>query len=457
MQHEVIVVGGGIGGLTTAALLAARGVDVCLLERQSQVGGCVANFEHLGYSFTPTAGLYSGWESGGTWEKVFSELPVGPPRVTKLSPNYVVRLPDGRDVEITNDRETFEHNIAHAFSDCSDAALRFFRAVDEIGNKSSPQRVEPVETLLRDTSRDFRIFIDAQLQTFGQRTSSDCSVFQAAMALRMALGDLFSISGDGQALADRLAESLKRSGGLLRLNSPVLRLAYGSDGAPMGVDLLNGERVVATRGIISNLTIWDTYGKLIGLNRTPPEISTQLRKASAWGSYLIFISVDEEAASGISPRLLLTNDLDAEQYDPTSQLLFLNFGSANVASAPAGKRAMTAWTFTHAEDWFSFHEDSSAHDERDQQELEKQWNRLHAALPEIGDRAEVIETATPQTFYENTRRKFGMTGLPSLSLESRTPFPNMFLVNDTVAGSFGIEAVARLALNAATSIAGVRL
>ena len=51
MTYEVVVVGGGIGGLTAAALLAARGVSVCLLERASRVGGCAANFEHLDHVF----------------------------------------------------------------------------------------------------------------------------------------------------------------------------------------------------------------------------------------------------------------------------------------------------------------------------------------------------------------------------------------------------------------------
>ena len=51
MAHEVVVVGGGIGGLTAAALLAARGVNVCLLEKESRGGGCAVTFERFGYTF----------------------------------------------------------------------------------------------------------------------------------------------------------------------------------------------------------------------------------------------------------------------------------------------------------------------------------------------------------------------------------------------------------------------
>ncbi len=125
MNCEVAVVGGGIGGLTVAALLAARGVNVCLFERQSRPGGCVANFEHLGYAFEPTAGLYSGWEPGGIYERIFSELPVSSPKVQLLSPSYSVRLPDQTEVMLIKDIEIFEAELRHAFPECATAAVDF--------------------------------------------------------------------------------------------------------------------------------------------------------------------------------------------------------------------------------------------------------------------------------------------------------------------------------------------
>src|SRR4026208_2130399 len=107
MVHEVVVVGGGIGGLTIAALLGARGVDVCLLERSSQVGGVVAPVEAFGTTFYPGIGLYPCWEAGEIHDQVFSELAVARPEVSPTPTSYVVRLPEGLDVPVQSDDEQF--------------------------------------------------------------------------------------------------------------------------------------------------------------------------------------------------------------------------------------------------------------------------------------------------------------------------------------------------------------
>jgi phytoene dehydrogenase-like protein len=210
--------------------------------------------------------------------------------------------------------------------------------------------------------------------------------------------------------------------------------------------------VNATKAVISNLTVWDTYGKLIGMSRTPPAVSGQLKQTRGWGTYQIFMGMDRSTAASLSSRriLALTDWQEGQSYNPEFNQFTLSvrtdFDSTSEGMVPA-----TLSTFTNAEDWFSFHEDHSAHEEQDQFVLETVWSRLHAAMPELGDRVEVIETATPQTFYEDTRRKFGMIGQPHPSVPTlqTTPFQNVFLVSDTVASGAGVAAVVDLALNTA--------
>jgi phytoene dehydrogenase-like protein len=400
--------------------------------------------------------LYSGWEPDGVYQRIFAELPVAPPPVDRLSPSYVVRLPDGVQIPVSDDAHRLESDLRSAFPECSQPAVAFYRLLDGIVDESAANR--PVASYTTDCSTRFQRFIDVQLHTFTQTASAQCALHDAADALTIPRRGMWSIRGGAQVLADVLAESLKTSGGSLRLNSPVLRLAYGTDGLPTGVDLLSGERVTATRAVVSNLTVWDTYGKLIGLSRTPGSISTQLKQMQGWGAYLLFLGMDRVAAERLnSTRILAVTDWQEDQtYSPDSAQFVFAAAPTWDARAPENKVAVTVSTFTHAEDWFAFHQDESAHEEQDQTTLESLWSRLHAAIPELGDSVEVIESATPRTFYADTRRKLGMVGRPGAHLKMAGPsalgatiFPNVFLVGDTGSETAGLDGVSQMALHLA--------
>lgn len=485
MDCEVAVVGGGIGGLTVAALLAQRGVDVCLLERESQVGGCAATFEKFGYSFEQGYGLYASWRPNEIHERVFSELPVDPPETRLLEPSYVVRLPDQSELALTTNREKFEDNLRDVFPECATEATEFYRRLIEMGaalrkalqktpNLLTASKSRRAYNLLREgrigaeilssiqqTTADklhgasprFQSFVDVQLQALAQSDSSGVAYLHAALALTAPLEGMFAIRGGAGALAHRLAESIQLSGGKVRLNSPVLRLSYDSTSQSRGLDLLSGETVTASRAIISNLTIWDTYGKLIGLNRTPTETRKHLKSLHGWGAYLLYLAMDEDAAERLDSDhiLALTEWPAGRQHDPENGQLMFAAAPSWDTRAPHGKRAVTAHTFTAVEDWFSFHTDETEVEAKDQLKLEQCWQRLHTAIPELGSSIEVIDTATPRTFYELTRRRLGMVGgtipggLASPSPSYLTSLPNVFLISDTTSPS-GISGLTEAAL-----------
>jgi phytoene dehydrogenase-like protein len=456
MAYEVVVVGGGIGGLTAAALLAARGVKVCLVEKESRVGGCVTSFQKFGYEFEPGAGLYAAWQQGEIHERVFAELPVALPEVRPVLPAYVVRLPDRTEVTLIEDTEIFEESLRASFPECAEAAVSFYRELSDVTAAAN----RTVEQHLAQTSTRFRRFIDAQLQIFAQCDSEACEYSLAASALMIPRRGMHAIRGGASALADTLVEAIRKSGGTVRLNTTALRLSYDSSGQARGVDLLSGETIEATRAVISNLTVWDTYGKLVGLSRTPLDVRARLKNLRGWGAYLLFLGIDEEAAARLPADhlLALTNWQEGQSYSPEHAQFMFAAAPKGYARAPEGKRGVTVSTFTDASEWFSFHKDETELEEQDQAMLEVWWGRLHAAMPELGEGVEVIETMTPRDFYENTRRKLGMVGgvnqsTDASALTHRTIFPNLFMVGDTVFPGYGVAAVAQSGLIVANEIA----
>lgn len=460
MSYEVVVVGGGIGGLTVAALLSQRGVKVCLLERQPEVGGCISTVQHQGLKFEPGFGLYSSWGAGETYDRIFSELGVAKPDVYLLEDDVVIRF-RGHDVFLKKDA-TFNDELRTAFPECADESIKFYSSVERIAgewkrsakagalttksifskaldafrpksNESkelAEARASTTKHYSRATSEPFISFIDAQLRFFLQTPIDECPFLPACIALNRLRESLYSIPGGPTLIAQRLVEAFKASGGTLKLNSPVLRLAYNEGGAAIGVDLLSGERVVATRAVVSNMTIWDTYGKLVGLDRTPPQAKKEIASLVSSGVFQIFAAMRQTVVERLpSQRILVVSD-QAEE-DQSAAFSFTTMpgpGDENIGA--------TFTSQTEVEDWFSFQQDEDDAESRDQAALEMMWRTLHRSMPEFGPDLEVLETSTPKTYYEQTRRKLGyVMGYRQSARINRAAhaqvIPNLFMVGDT--------------------------
>jgi phytoene dehydrogenase-like protein len=95
---NVIVIGAGIGGLTTAARLARAGLNVTVLEAHIYPGGCAGTFYHQGYRFDAGATLASGFYAGGPMDRVARSVGIDHWPARAGNPAMMVHLPDGTGI-----------------------------------------------------------------------------------------------------------------------------------------------------------------------------------------------------------------------------------------------------------------------------------------------------------------------------------------------------------------------
>lgn len=492
VNQPVVVIGAGIGGLTTAALLARWGYPVKVFDQALVPGGCASTFKRRGFTFDVGATQVAGLEPGGIHHRIFQELAIDLPPARPCDPACSVFLPgETEPINVWRDRdrwraerqrqfpgsEPFWQLLERLFTwswrfQARDPVLpprnwwdlgQLIQAVRPDTVLTAPYVPFTVGQMLKtyglSGDRRLKTFLDLQLKLYSQVNADETALLYAATALSVSQTPqgLWHLEGSMQTLSDRLVAALERDGGELYLQHCVEQVD-----APAGTATqvhIRNQRTGATwvepaHHVVANVTVQNLV-TLLG-DRTPAGYRQRVDKLPpSSGAFVIYLGVDEAAIPpDCPPHLQFLYDYDGIIGENNS--LFVSVSRSGDGRAPAGQATVIASSFTDVDLWWKCPD----YEALKLQYMTEAIARLNSYFDLTPETIRHQEAATPRTFQHFTARDRGIVGgigqrlstFGPFGFASRTPIDRLWLVGDSVHPGEGTAGVSYSALTVARQI-----
>ncbi len=469
-RYDVIVIGGGVGGLATAALAACRGLRPLVLEQGEAPGGACATLARNGYRFDAGAGLLWGFEEGGSTRRLLDAVGA-PVEALPVDPGVQVALPRHR-VAFHHGDERFWREVRREFRD-AEADLRAFYAEVEaldaalrgldLGSADLPPRTAwgrvrhwrrrskeegalrrqaqgPLsalptwQALLPEVQRALAVV----LRHLGHADAS-APVLVSAAVLGLTRRGFAALRGGTGALVAALVRAVERHGGVVRSGSRAEEVVLRGRRA-VGVRAADGAVLQAPAVVAAVAPILLT-GQLLpeGARAFPGGPPTPTAAALT-----LCLGVDEAIVPAeMGPHVLLDipEALEPGEIDALSVSASPPWDGSR---APKGCRALTVNAFLPlrdgglaAADWL--------------QVGERVLNALDDFMPGLRGRMDYCEVRSPVLWQEQTGRPYGAPGYAAGSLPvflgwqgypHAMPIAGLFVAGDWTFPGGGVAAVA---------------
>ena len=477
-EYDVAVVGAGMGGLTTAALLAKRGFKVLVMEQQSRVGGYCGSLVRDDFVFSTGVASVSGVWDKGPVRRLFDELDVAtqgrfiPGTTQYLYKEQKIDLGTGIPQLVKSLGDIFPDQVAGISAFFQEASQAYYQFYEFSSRYGTPLPSHLIVKLLGEKAaarlpRDYPAMYDWMNKTYGQKLNEhmdneNLKTLLATMSgrngtaadttpgLRALLscigpaveGNYFPLGGP-YACVEMLANVIQQHGGTIMTNYKVDRI------------LSDGRRV---RGVRSGPDIFQAHVVVANVNARTCVL--QLVEANEIGGrYIDFVKSLKMSRSAFVVYAGVNKNLTSYptyiNHVEGDFSIFINSNADN-RLAPPGRASVTLTAPIGYGDFPA--RDERTYDDRKRQFTTFLVRKAEEIIPDLSSSIAVIDAATPHTFESYTSMPEGALYGFDQSVNTRrphfrTPIKGLYLAGASTFPGAGIESVVMSGIICANDIA----
>ncbi len=473
-EHDVVIIGSGIGGLTTGALLAKRGLNVFVAEQHFLAGGYCTSWERgvrtkenrdkrLRYVFD--AGVYdiSGVHQGGTIYNLLKMLGAQD-RIQWQMMSHEYTMPDGSRMKIPAHGDEVKElwkkyfpaeaaGIDTIFKVMRDVYKEVYGDVAETGGAPRMPRTAvelmfyakkhpniyhwdgvPYPDMVAQYVKDpvLRQLFCANSSYIGDKVEQ-LTVVAMAPIFGYYYEHGFYPCGSSQVFSDTLVGSIEENGSKVQLRNGVKRILI-EQGRAVGVELENGD-IHRSKAVISNADIHETFVKLVEPQLVPSDYLERIKGLQPSNSaFMVFLGLDY--IPDTSPLFGL--GLDAKLWAVT-------VSKADPSLAPEGHSSLTLFYMQSHEEAITWDRSAPGYAKRKREFGDKLIAEAEKQIKDLSKHIVYRQDASPATFtryaWVSQGAIYGIQAGQTF-LPTKTPIPGLYMVG---AGTFpgpGVEAAA---------------